>query len=65
MDIEYLIIGIVFLITAIVIIIYKFRYHTIKENEYVGFGKYIEFKIAVGLIVLSIYLISKEIKHLF
>jgi uncharacterized membrane protein HdeD (DUF308 family) len=33
MDIEYLIIGVIFLLAGITYIVYKFRYHTVKEDE--------------------------------
>lgn len=64
MDIEYLIIGIIFLITGIAIIVYKFRYHTIKENEYADFETFTELEISLILIIAGVYLIYKEIKFL-
>jgi hypothetical protein len=36
MNIEYLIIGVIYFITSIAIIIYKFKDHTIKEEKYTG-----------------------------
>ena len=64
MDIEYLIIGLVFLITGVSIFVYKFNYHTIKDDEITGF-KYNWIGAAILLIILAFYLILEEIKNLF
>ena len=66
MDIDYIIIGLVFLITGITILIYKFRYHTIKEDEdhvETDFnGTLLIF--TLGFIVLGGYLIWNEIEKI-
>jgi hypothetical protein len=61
MDIEYLIIGAIFLLTGIAIIIYEFKYHTIKEDEATSF-QYYSVKGSIILILLALYLLWEEIK---
>ena len=63
MDIEYLIIGVIFLLAGITYIVYKFRYHTIKEDEDGGF-KYAGLGSAFIFIMLAVHLIWKEVKKI-
>ena len=59
MDIEYLTIGILFLLIGIAIIIYKFRSPSIKKN--IGY-RYDLLGAAIVCIVLGLYLTLQEIK---
>ena len=63
MNFEYIIIGIVFLLVGITYIIYKFRYHTIKEDEETGF-KHQGLGGAIIIIMLAIYLIWNEVEKI-
>ena len=60
MDIEYLIIGIIFFITGLVILIYKFKSYGIDDDDTGGF-KYNSIGGAIILILLAIYILIDEI----
>jgi len=62
MDIGNLIIGIIFFITGVFILIYKFVIVGDKDNE-VGF-KYNSIGGAIILILLAIHLLSEEIEKI-
>ena len=62
MDFEYLIIGIIFLLTGFSYIVYRFRYHTIKDDQYTGFQHGLE--AAAIIIVLAIFIIWEEIEKI-
>jgi hypothetical protein len=64
MDLEYIIIGIIFLITGISIVVYKFRYHTVKDNEeYSKFNGKLA-SIILVLILFATHLIWSELEKI-
>ena len=64
MDFEYLIIGLIFLITGVTIIIYNFRYHTIKDDrEYIRL-KYLALGVSITLLLMSINILWNELKKI-
>ena len=64
MDFEYLIIAFIFLLAGITYVVYKFRYHTIKEDEEAGFSKYAGLSGAIIFIMLAVHLIWKEVEKI-
>jgi hypothetical protein len=69
MDLEYLVIGLIFLLYGVAVFVYKFRYHIIdKDLNYSTYSnKRVNSKLLVGdfaLILFAIHLIWKEIEIL-
>jgi|TARA_B110000902_G_C14143160_1_gene526555 hypothetical protein len=60
MDIEYLIIGTIFLVSGLAILIYKFKSYGIDDDDTGGF-KYNSIGGAIMLILLAIYILMDEI----